>query len=89
MCMRYACEKYECGCCEYQFFFVPLHAFLSLEPKTMMKKRFYISPQTAVLTTSSHEPIMVEMTLYENSPFTTLTTIEYGPFGYTSSDGSW
>lgn len=54
-----------------------------------MKKPIYISPRTVVLTTSGHDPVMVEMTLYTNSPFTTLTTIEYGPEGYTSSDGSW
>lgn len=55
----------------------------------MKQKRMYISPVTAVLEESPSTPLMVEMTLYTGSPYTTLTTVEYGPQGFTSSDGSW
>lgn len=55
----------------------------------MRQKKFYISPVTAVLTDSSSSPLMMEMTLYTGSPYVTLTTVEYGSQGFTSSEGSW
>lgn len=55
----------------------------------MHNKGTYHSPVTTVAIGESEHPLMVEMTLYTGSPFATLTTIEYGPMGYTSSDGSW
>lgn len=55
----------------------------------MLQKKSYIVPSTTVVGMAIDAPVMVTMTLYTGSPFTTLETVTSDGPGYTWTPGEW
>lgn len=64
------------------------HAILYIDAE-MNEKKIYIVPSTSVVTMSVDTPVMVTMTLYTGSPFTTLETVTTDGPGLGTSIGEW
>lgn len=55
----------------------------------MNEKKFYIVPSTSVVTMAVDAPVMVTMTLYTGSPYTTLETVTTDGPGLGTDFGEW
>lgn len=55
----------------------------------MLQKKSYIVPSTTIVGMAVDAPVMVEMTLYTGSPYTTLQTVTNDGTGFSWSNGEW
>lgn len=78
--------------CARENFFVILQRISKINylfKATMLQKKSYIVPSTTVVGMAIDAPVMVTMTLYTGSPYTTLETVTSDGPGYTWTPGEW